>query len=118
MFSLLDFAMIPLKKKESVKSVVGPSEFTFVDPFKRIGEGRNESFLMERGGEYPSIPDKRLFKKEETLGYFIYRNEAGEGYAVWPLQLVVPRSAEEGVGEPGSFSSVVRTKERTWPLLL
>jgi len=31
--------MIPLKKKESVESVVGPSEFPFVDPFKRIGEG-------------------------------------------------------------------------------
>ena len=69
--SLIDFAMIPLKKKDS-KEPEGPNkEESPLDPFKRIGEVSNTSKMLQIEGQDSLIAHKHLFEKEETPGYLV-----------------------------------------------
>lgn len=125
--SLIDFAIIPLKKRmkeEEEEAKARKRKEGGVDPFKKEREKEiaTTEIRSKTEEEELSVTQTKLYRNKRNLGAFIYRssNPQNDDYATWPLQLVAPKTQRE-IEEEEAYRGKrdeSQIKRRTWSALI
>lgn len=101
--SLIDFAIIPLKKtsededqNDNENTEINSGTEIELNPFKNLQKDEIETLIMRTQNGDQVVRKGKMFVRN-TEGYFIYRNQDFkiQDYATWPLQLVRPMTPKE-----------------------